>query len=93
MKHGLLGLSRSIARDFGQKGVRCNAICSGRVLTEMAGAEMAELVERKNLASVKDAYAFETRVVPMGHPLQVMKSPQLWRFCTQVMLPQPLVQP
>ncbi|MES0824533.1 SDR family NAD(P)-dependent oxidoreductase [Ruegeria sp. SCP11] len=68
MKHGLLGLTRSIARDFGQQGVRCNAICPGWVRTEMADAEMEELVERKNLASVEEAYALVTRDVPLGRP-------------------------
>ncbi|MCG7521489.1 SDR family NAD(P)-dependent oxidoreductase [Ruegeria sp. Ofav3-42] len=68
MKHGLLGLTRSIARDFGKKGVRCNAICPGWVRTEMADAEMAELVEQKNLTSIEEAYALVTRDVPMGRP-------------------------
>ncbi len=68
MKHGLLGLSKSIARDYGPKGVRCNAICPGWVRTEMADMEMAELMKRKGLDSVEDAYALVTRDVPLRHP-------------------------
>ncbi|KIC15711.1 SDR family NAD(P)-dependent oxidoreductase [Leisingera sp. ANG-DT] len=66
MKHGLLGLTRSIARDYGRHGVRCNAVCPGWVRTEMADAEMAELVERRSLESVEEAYSLVTRDVPLG---------------------------
>jgi NAD(P)-dependent dehydrogenase (short-subunit alcohol dehydrogenase family) len=34
-KTGLLGLSRSIAVDFGRRGVRSNVICPGTIETEM----------------------------------------------------------
>ncbi|MDF0603009.1 SDR family NAD(P)-dependent oxidoreductase [Psychromarinibacter sp. C21-152] len=68
MKHGLLGLAKSIARDFGPQGVRCNAICPGWVRTEMADMEMAELMERKGLATVDEAYALVTRDVPLRQP-------------------------
>lgn len=68
MKHGLIGLTRSIARDFGKHGVRCNAICPGWVKTEMANMEMSELMERKGLASREEAYALVTKDVPLGKP-------------------------
>lgn len=66
MKHALIGLAKSITRDFGPKGVRCNTICPGWVRTEMADLEMAELVERQGLASVDEAYDLVTRDVPLG---------------------------
>jgi len=68
MKHALIGLTRSLTRDYGPKGVRCNAICPGWVRTEMADAEMAELVERRGLASIDEAYDLVTRDVPLGRP-------------------------
>ena len=68
MKHGLIGLTRSIARDFGKQGVRCNAICPGWVRTEMADMEMDELMARKGLASREEAYALVTGDVPLGRP-------------------------
>lgn len=68
MKHALIGLMRSITRDYGPKGVRCNAICPGWVRTEMADSEMAELMQRLKLRSVEEAYALVTRNVPMGRP-------------------------
>ena len=60
MKHALIGLAKSITRDFGPKGVRCNTICPGWVRTEMADSEMVELMERKGLATVEEAYALVT---------------------------------
>ncbi|HBZ43281.1 MAG TPA: 3-oxoacyl-ACP reductase [Maritimibacter sp.] len=70
MKHGLIGLTKSIARDFGPEGVRCNAICPGWVRTEMADMEMGELMERKGLATVEEAYALVTRDVPLRRPAE-----------------------
>ncbi|WP_242127203.1 SDR family NAD(P)-dependent oxidoreductase [Sphingobium sp. Sx8-8] len=34
-KAGMLGLARSIARDFGRENIRCNAICPGWIRTEL----------------------------------------------------------
>ena len=67
-KHAQIGLVRSIARDFGRQGVRCNAVCPGWVTTEMADAEMDELCSRMNLGSRDEAYALVTRDVPLGRP-------------------------
>lgn len=67
-KHAQIGLVRSIARDFGQHGVRCNAVCPGWVTTEMADAEMDELCARMGLASREEAYRHVTRDVPLGRP-------------------------
>lgn len=67
-KHAQIGLVRSIARDFGRQGVRCNAVCPGWVTTEMADGEMDELRARMNLATREEAYALVTRDVPLGRP-------------------------
>ncbi len=34
-KHGLLGLTRSIAFFYGERGIRCNAVCPGGVATNI----------------------------------------------------------
>jgi NAD(P)-dependent dehydrogenase (short-subunit alcohol dehydrogenase family) len=67
-KHAQIGLVRSLARDFGRQGVRCNAVCPGWVMTEMADAEMDELQARLNLTSREEAYGMVTRNVPLGRP-------------------------
>ena len=68
MKHAQIGLIRSIARDFGKDGVRCNGVCPGWVRTEMADEEMRELMEMRGFKSVDEAYAFVTKDVPLGRP-------------------------
>ena len=67
-KHALIGLTRSITRDYGKQGVRCNAVCPGWVRTEMADAEMAELMDRLRLSTLNEAYDLVTKDVPLGRP-------------------------
>lgn len=38
-KHGLIGLTRTLAAEWGGRGVRCNAVCPGWVKTEMDTAD------------------------------------------------------
>lgn len=40
-KHGLLGLTRTLALEWGARGVRVNAVCPGFVKTEMDEADLA----------------------------------------------------
>src|SRR5262249_38840036 len=40
-KHGLVGLTRTLAAEWGAHGVRCNAVCPGWVKTEMDAADQA----------------------------------------------------
>jgi NAD(P)-dependent dehydrogenase (short-subunit alcohol dehydrogenase family) len=37
-KHGLIGLTRTLAAEWGGRGVRVNAVCPGWVKTEMDGS-------------------------------------------------------
>jgi NAD(P)-dependent dehydrogenase (short-subunit alcohol dehydrogenase family) len=41
-KHGLIGLTRTLAAEWGGRGVRINAVCPGWVKTEMDDASQAE---------------------------------------------------
>jgi NAD(P)-dependent dehydrogenase (short-subunit alcohol dehydrogenase family) len=41
-KHGLIGLTRTLAAEWGGRGVRCNAVCPGWVKTEMDAADQAK---------------------------------------------------
>jgi NAD(P)-dependent dehydrogenase (short-subunit alcohol dehydrogenase family) len=56
-KHGLVGLTRTLAAEWGGRGVRVNAVCPGWVKTEMDVASQAE-------GAYGDADI--TRHVPMG---------------------------
>ncbi len=67
-KHGLIGLARSMARDFGPRGVRVNVVCPGWVRTPMADAEMDQLMELRGLASRDAAYELATSQVPLRRP-------------------------
>lgn len=40
-KHGLIGLTRTLAAEWGGYGVRCNAVCPGWVKTEMDDSAQA----------------------------------------------------
>lgn len=68
MKHACIGLAKSLARDYGRKGVRTNSVCPGWVTTAMADEQMAHLVSTRGLKSVAEAYALVTKDVPLGRP-------------------------
>ena len=70
-KHGLLGLTRTLAAEWGGRGVRVNAVCPGWIKTEMDLADQgggaysdADIVDRVPLArfasplDVAEAIAF-----------------------------------
>jgi len=63
-KHAMIGLTRSLARDYGPAGVRVNAICPGWVRTPMADEEMRVLMDRHGI-SLDEAYARVTADVPL----------------------------
>jgi 3-oxoacyl-[acyl-carrier protein] reductase len=45
-KAGLIGLTKTAAREFGKKGVTVNAVAPGMVMTDMARALPAEILSR-----------------------------------------------
>jgi NAD(P)-dependent dehydrogenase (short-subunit alcohol dehydrogenase family) len=47
VKHGLLGLTRSVACDFGAHKIRCNAICPGAITTRISPKPGSELHQRQ----------------------------------------------
>ena len=63
-KTALLGLTRSLAVDYGPSGVRVNAICPGWVRTPMADSEMDDLAARRSVDR-EEAYALATANVPL----------------------------
>jgi meso-butanediol dehydrogenase / (S,S)-butanediol dehydrogenase / diacetyl reductase len=69
-KHGLIGLARSMARDFGPRGVRVNTVCPGWVRTPMADEEMDQLAGRRGLTDRDAAYQLATAQVPLRRPAE-----------------------
>lgn len=63
-KHALIGLTRSLARDYGPRGVRVNALCPGWIRTAMSDVQMDELAERRDITR-EEAYELVTRDVPL----------------------------
>jgi meso-butanediol dehydrogenase / (S,S)-butanediol dehydrogenase / diacetyl reductase len=79
-KHALLGLTKSLARDYGTVGVRVNAVCPGWVQTPMADEEMDEFAAHAGLGSREEAYAAVTADVPLRRPAQPSEIAALVRF-------------
>lgn len=52
-KAGVLGLSRSIAFDYGPANIRCNAVCPGWTLTEMAQREIEDMAREKGMEAAQ----------------------------------------
>ena len=63
-KAGLLGLTRSVAVDYGPHGIRANALCPGWVVTPMADEEMDTLAAAKGIGR-QEAYDLATAEVPL----------------------------
>ncbi len=79
-KHALIGLMRSVARDYGADGVRANAICPGWVRTPMADAEMDDFALAAGLADRAEAYATVTRDVPLARAAEPAEIASVIRF-------------
>lgn len=65
-KHGLLGLTRSVAMELGPLGIRVNAVCPGGIKTPMV-AEVAA-VTKTDLSDVHAAFAQKVSLGRMGDP-------------------------
>ncbi len=68
MKHACIGFAKSLARDYGRKGVRTNSVCPGWVTTAMADEQMQHIMAKYGLKTIAEAYALVTKDVPLGQP-------------------------
>lgn len=74
-KHALIGLTKSLARDYSRRGIRVNAVCPGWVRTPMADGEMDEFASHAaDIDGREAAYAAITKDVPLqraGEPAEI----------------------
>ncbi len=66
-KAAVISLARSVAVDYGPRGIRSNALCPGWVVTPMADDDMDVLASTRGISRA-DAYALATSHVPLRRP-------------------------
>ena len=49
-KHGLAGLTKTVALEVAQNGVTCNAICPGYVWTPLVAGQIADTAKARNMS-------------------------------------------
>ena len=64
-KHGVIGMTRSLALEVAQKGVTVNAVCPGYTETELLGESVANIVDKTG-ASEDEARAQLLESNPQG---------------------------
>lgn len=50
MKHGMIGLTKTIAAEFGVDGILCNTVCPGYIMTDMHAAANTRLAHEAGLS-------------------------------------------
>ena len=68
-KHGVLGLTRSLALEVAHRGITVNAVCPGYVETDMMTAAIDNVVERTG-RSREEARAYFASQNPQGRVVQ-----------------------
>jgi NAD(P)-dependent dehydrogenase (short-subunit alcohol dehydrogenase family) len=81
-KHGVLGLTRSLALELVQYGITVNAICPGYVDTAMTDATVTNIVQRTGADEVQAREALE-RLSPQNRLIQPEEVAALTLFLAQ----------
>jgi NAD(P)-dependent dehydrogenase (short-subunit alcohol dehydrogenase family) len=78
-KTAILGLTRSMAVDYGPLGIRVNTLSPGWVWTPMSQDEMRTYAEAKGVSS-DEAVAYATRYLPLGRMAEPLEIARCVRF-------------
>jgi NAD(P)-dependent dehydrogenase (short-subunit alcohol dehydrogenase family) len=68
-KHGVIGLTQSVANDYGKHGIRANVLCPGATVTPMLMGFMRSLSEIRG-TNVDESLNFLTRYMPIPRAAQ-----------------------
>jgi 3-hydroxybutyrate dehydrogenase len=49
-KHGLLGLTKTVALEVAEKGITCNAVCPGYVLTPLVQKQIPDTAKARGIS-------------------------------------------
>lgn len=73
MKHGMIGLSKTIAAEFGVDGILCNTVCPGYINTDMHAATNNRLAQENGLSveAMKQQRYAAVAVRRAGEPAEV----------------------
>ncbi|MFF3115764.1 SDR family NAD(P)-dependent oxidoreductase [Kitasatospora sp. NPDC057904] len=67
-KAALLQLCRSLAVDYGGRGLRANIVCPSWIRTDMADRRMTRFAAESGLDTLDEAYRAATRLLPAARP-------------------------
>jgi 3-hydroxybutyrate dehydrogenase len=84
-KHAMLGLMKCLAAEFGNKGVRVNAVCPGYVDTAMTNRSVANVAAKTGRSNVESRRALEA-MNPQGRflkPAEVAVIPLIDPACAK----------
>ena len=72
-KAAVIGLTKQVAADFIRRGIRCNAICPGTILSPSLGERMQEVARTtgKPHEAVKKAFVDRQPLGRLGAPQEV----------------------